>query len=89
MIKNILILLIFMGIILMTIALTKESNVCQEPKIVYRYIPRTFEEEQLEPVYESDIFKTMFTQESPWVTSVNEYDYKQYDKINKYFISQV
>lgn len=29
-------------------------------KIEYRYIPRTFKEEQEEPVYASDIYSNMF-----------------------------
>ena len=87
--KNILILFIFIGIIFVVVALVNQSNECPTQKVVYRYIPRSFEEEQEEPVYATDIFRTMFTQPDPWVSSINEYDYKQKDKLNKFFISQI
>ena len=60
-----------------------------QEKIIYRYIPRTFEEEQEDPVAISDIFETMFSQPSPWVGSIRTYDAKKQEKINKYFVSQL
>ena len=89
--KNILIIIIFVSILFITIGLTLNINsYLQHPKetIIYRYIPRTFEQEQNEPVYVSDIFETMFTQDSPWVRSINSIDNKKQEAINKYFISQ-
>ena len=80
--------IIFLGILCMTIGIMKTSQQCQESKIIYRYIPRTFEQEQLEPVYVSDIFKTMFSRESPWTTSMNTIDTRKHEAINKYFINQ-
>jgi len=38
-----------------------------ETKIVYRYIPRTFEESQNNPVKVSKIFSKMFEEPSPWI----------------------
>lgn len=87
--KNILILFIFIGILCMAIALTKNEANCPEQKVIYRYIPRTFDEEQEEPVYVSDIFNKMFSQPSPWVGSVNEIDTEKVKEINKFFVSQV
>lgn len=72
----------------MAVSITKNTNQCPAEKIIYRYIPRTFDEEQGEPVYVSDIFKTMFTQDSPWVRSANTYDARKLEEANKYFISQ-
>lgn len=34
------------------------------PVIQYKYLPRTFQEEQLEPIKVSDIFSDMFTKDS-------------------------
>ncbi len=65
-----------------------KQNVCPEQQIIYKYIPRTFEEEQEEPVYPSDIFKTMFTQQSPWIRSVKGADSIKSEQVNKYFVSQ-
>lgn len=70
------------------LGLMQNSQQCPQPKIIYRYLPRTFEEEQNEPVYPSDIFKTMFTQDSPWVRSMNSIETRKQEAINKYFISQ-
>jgi|SaaInlStandDraft_4_1057021.scaffolds.fasta_scaffold172980_1 hypothetical protein len=86
--KFIILAVLFAGLILITISLTRNSTQCPKAKIVYRYIPKTFEEEQAEPVYVSDIFKTMFSQKSPWIRSVESLDLKKTESVNKYFASQ-
>jgi hypothetical protein len=86
--KYLVIIILFIGILLIAISLTQSTQKCPPEKIIYRYLPRTFEEEQDEPVYVSDIFNTMFTQESPWVKSINSYDARKAESVNKYFISQ-
>jgi len=72
----------------MTINIVKHDYKCPEKVVEYRYIPRTFEEEQLEPVYASDIFKTMFAQQSPWIFTVQNYDRDKQERVNRFFISQ-
>jgi hypothetical protein len=67
--------------------LNKEEGFKQN--IVYKYIPRTLEEDQLSPVYVSEIFKTMFTQPSVWVDSINKDQDRMKDNINKFYISQM
>lgn len=86
--KAALLIIIFIGIWLITINLVYDSQSPPKPKIEYRYIPRTLEEEQLEPVFVSDIFKTMFSQQSPWIFSVKNLDRKKQESVNKFFISQ-
>ena len=81
-------LLLFLGIILIAVELSKENKSCNENNIIYRYLPRTLEEDQLEPVFVSNIFKTMFSQPSTWVNSINSYDRRKQEAVNKYFISQ-
>ena len=81
-------IIIFFGILSIAISITKTTSGCPKEKIIYRYIPRSFKEEQEEPVYVSDIFETMFTQSSPWVRSVSSFDDRKAEAINKYFISQ-
>lgn len=61
---------------------------CPRQKIIYRYVPRTFDEEQQDPAYPSDIFKAMFTQPSAWNNGVNDFEKRRNLSINKYFISQ-
>ena len=86
--KSIIILIIFLGILLITIEITRTSKKCPSEKIIYRYIPKTFEQEQKEPAYVSDIFKTLFNQPSPWIRSVDNMTIKKKENINKYFVSQ-
>lgn len=70
--KSIILLIIFIGILFVTIETVKiyVASLKEQPKVEYRYIPRTFDEEQLEPVYVSEIFSNLFSQSSPWIMSV-------------------
>lgn len=101
--KAIILFLFFFGILLVSISLSEtkekfdmpisqlnpESIIEPIPKFEYRYIPRTFEDEQFNPVYPSEIFETMFSQPSPWILSIREYDQRKQEKINQYFVSQL
>ena len=117
--KEIIILIIFLGVIYVTIAIVRSQTIASienngtngnnanngnngtnrnnnavtgepiQPKIIYRYIPRTLAEEEEQPVFASEIFETMFSQPSPWIVSVRNYDQRKQEKINKYFISQM
>ena len=89
--KIIILIILFIGAIFIAIEITKiKTDLSQrQPKVIYRYIPRTFEEEQEDPVPISDIFETMFSQPSPWVGSVRTYDKRKQESINKYFVSQL
>ena len=89
MILNFFILIIFTAsIIIITREFVKRSFVCPESTVEYRYIPRTMEEEALEPAYVSEIFKPMFNDPSPWVRSISTYDVEKTEQLNKFFISQ-
>lgn len=86
--KTILIFVLFVGISMIIIDIMNENNKSPE-RIIYRYIPRTLEEELEEPVYPSDIFRTMFTQPSTWIGGVMDLDTRKKEEINKFYISQV
>jgi predicted transcriptional regulator YheO len=86
--KFVILILLFIGILCITINLTQSSYQCPTTKIIYKYVPRTFDEEQREPVYPSDIFKTMFSQQSPWIRSISDLDTQKQEVMNKYFVSQ-
>lgn len=89
MFRTILMILIFIAILSITISMTKTETTCPPNQIVYRYIPRTLEEEMEDPGYISDIFKAMFAQPSPWINNIdNDMDRKK-EQVNKYFISQL
>lgn len=87
--KIVIIFLMFFGILCLAIAITRNSQSCPQQQIVYKYVPRTFEEEQSAPVYVSEIFADMFSQPSPWMVSIENIDRRKQEEINKYFISQV
>lgn len=88
--KGFSLIFLIIGIVLLVvyfITMKAVSNV--EQKVVYRYIPRTLEEEIESPVYISEIFKTMFSQPSTWIDSTEEDAIRRKENINKYFISQM
>ena len=75
---NSLVLLLFLiGIILITIGYTKSTLKCPPSKIQYRFIPRSFYEEQLSPNNVLSNFQSMFNESSPW--------YKYDDNTKKIF----
>lgn len=88
--RGIILTIMFICVILLTIYFTIKSNLkkCEE-KVIYKYIPRTIQEEEESPVYVSEIFKTMFSQPSTWVDSINEDTIRRQEGLNNYFISLV
>lgn len=62
-------LAITLVIIIYQIFKIKVLTMCPKPTIKYRYIPRTFKEEQDEPIPIKDVFDTMFAKPSPWMIS--------------------
>ena len=69
--KNILIVIFIIGFFLATIGVIKIYYKCPPNKIIYKYIPRTFEQEQNMPVDLSELYHSMFEQASPWIGSFN------------------
>jgi hypothetical protein len=87
--KTLISIFLFIGIIMIVVSLTKEHKQCEKSKVIYRYIPRTFDEEMENPEFVTDVFYTMFSQPSPWLGSIQNYDRKKTEQINKYFVSQI
>ena len=88
-VKGFMIILFVIGIIFLTIYFMSKNELSQcDKKIVYKYIPRTLEEEETEPIYVSQILAPMFTQPSVWIDSIYEDDKRKTENLNKYFISQ-
>lgn len=71
---GIIIILGFMGMISIIVSISRAYYKCEPSSIVYRYIPRTFKEEQENPISIYDQFGNMFTNSSPWFGSFNIYD---------------
>lgn len=87
--KAVLLLFLICGIILIVIEVTRVDRECPKQKIIYRYVPRTFNEEQNEPVYPSQIFQSMFTQPTAWIRGIYDYDLRRREVTNKFFVSQM
>jgi hypothetical protein len=88
--KKALIILICVGVVCLVLGISSKSGKDPKTEIVYRYIPRTFDEEQEEPVFVTDIFKTMFSQPGVWEAGLGarEEDQRKVEDINKFFVSQ-
>ena len=52
---------------MIVIGYVRQSAVCPAPRIEYRYIPRTFYDEQLSGDSVMKHFQTMFEKETPWI----------------------
>lgn len=87
--KGLFILLLFIGIMLIIVEIINTEKKCPPERVIYRYIPRTFEEEQNEPALVTDIFSTMFNQPDTWTRGIADIDARKQEKVNKYFISQM
>jgi hypothetical protein len=87
--KTILLLIFITGLILIIIQFVLLKQKCPRQTIIYRYIPRTLEEEQNEQAYPSEIFRAMFTQKTPWIGEINDIDLNRKEAVNNFFASQV
>jgi hypothetical protein len=85
--KSLIIILTFLGIIGIVIGYVNQLKKCPPPTIEYRYIPRTFQQDQENPVKISELFNTMFTEPTPWVRGILSTPPKKAE-INRYFVSQ-
>ena len=57
---------LLISVSLITLGWSKNSQSCPPPIVEYRYVPRTFVEEQENPVSVEDIFSDMFKKGSAW-----------------------
>lgn len=64
-----LIILIILLFIIYEIVRIRTLHKCPKPSIEYRYVPRSFKDEQEEPIPIDDIFNKMFANSSPWMVS--------------------
>lgn len=89
--KGIIILISMAGIILLIVYFMTKKELDEKSgnKTIYKYLPRTLEEEELDPIYVSEIFKPMFTQPSVWIDSAYNDETRKSEVINKYFLSQL
>ena len=57
------------ALIFISIGVTRSEAMLNQPKETIKFIPRSLEEEQREPVSIGKIFKSMFDQQTPWIGS--------------------
>jgi hypothetical protein len=85
--KTFIIMLTFLGIMTVVVGYVKQTKSCPPPQIEYRYVPRTFKEDQENPVKISELFNSMFTEPTPWLRDIGSSVPKN-SEINRYYISQ-
>ncbi len=91
--KQIGIFLFFCGIIFILIGyMEKKLEKCSPiPQIQYKFIPRTLEEEETNPVKPTDLFDFMFYDQQPWMYNMAK-DFKPVplrENFNEYYISSI
>jgi len=65
--KSIVILFMFIGVVLVVVGYVNSNQNCPPPIVEYKYVPRTFEEEQNLPRPLLSIFGKMFNEDSAWM----------------------
>ena len=69
--NSIAILILFVGIVFLIVGYNKSTNICPRPRIQYRFLPRSFYDEQFNPVTVSDVFSSMFSAPDSWLDRYN------------------
>ena len=89
--NSIAMLILVLGIIFIVVGYNKSTNICPPPKIQYRFLPRSFYEEQTNPVSVQNLFSNMFNNTDSWfnrgsTSSLNETentDWKNYFDVQR------
>lgn len=66
--RSLIIFFFFIGVIF--IMMGERHNICTPPRVEYRYIPRTFEQEQVDKVPILSTYGKLFTRASPFEESI-------------------
>jgi hypothetical protein len=82
--KSIVILFFIIGVVMVLVGYTRQYSICPNPKIEYRYIPRTFYDEQLSSQNVLKQFSSMFQDENPWIMDRNINNTKNVNTSNFY-----
>ena len=80
-------LLLLVGVVFVVNGIVKERSKVPPAKVEYRFVPRTFREEQEAPVKVSQIFEDMFTRPTPWPTG--SFDDNQTNFIGKRVLDDI
>lgn len=85
--KTLIHIILFIGIVFVIVGYVSSRRRCPPAKVEYRYVPRTFVEEQEQPVPVEEIFAKMFREQQPWLGGFSDIHIPRNDNINKHFIS--
>ena len=86
--KSLIIVITFFGVIAIVVGYINQIKKCPPPKVEYRYIPRTFQEDQDNPVKISELFNSLFVEPTPWLHGLTGASAIKNAELNRYFISQ-
>ncbi len=87
--RIIFITLLFVASSMIIIGYVKSQLHCKPPKIEYRYIPRTFKEEQENPTPVIDLYADMFAKSTPWMNyRLLGSSSNRHTEVNKFFLNQ-
>lgn len=87
MIKGFMIFMLFVALLFIAIGYFY-PNYRTKNRIIYRYKKISFDEDQDNLPFPSDVFKTMFTMTPTWVSGIYDEKLRKEEDVNKYFISQ-
>jgi hypothetical protein len=72
--RSIVLFFTFIGVILITIGYVKTNMKCPPPLVKFKYIPKTFSEEQSNQLPVTNFFGKMFVTDSPWISTRLNYN---------------
>ena len=82
--NSIALILLFIGFIFLIIGYMNQIRESPKPVVEYRYIPRTFEEEQKDPPIITDLFRTMFDGQQPYIYGIGTEPFPKIEKSKIY-----
>ncbi len=82
--KSIALLLLFIGLMFLVIGYMNQVTEVKKPIVEYRYIPRTFKEEQNEPPILTDLYRNMFDGQQPYMYGLGTEPVPKIDKSKIY-----
>ena len=65
--NSIAILILVIGIIFLIVGYNKTTHNCPPPRIQYRFLPRAFYDEQINPINLENLFGSMFKGQDSWL----------------------
>ena len=71
-IKSMSFFLLFTGIILITVGYVKSENINKPPRVEYRYVSRSFQDQQMVDIPINSTFSEMFEKRDP-LSQLNKY----------------